>query len=120
MFIYHTSCVGIKDLDSVEAWVCADCKASPKTVKALKARVETLIQTTAKRFKTAEALSEKMGNKFDNLNGRLTFLSNQNKNSNHSCTSSLSDIHQDMIKFRSEIDKNPIPFCQRARLLLIT
>ena len=84
---YHTKCVGIKNINSVDAWVCADCRALPKIVKILKTQVATLINTV-------ETLSEKIENKFENLNDRLTTLSNQNKSSSQSCTSSLSDIHQ--------------------------
>ena len=117
---YHTHCVGIKDLDGVEAWVCADCRASPKTVKFLKGQCEALLQTTEKMYITVETLTEKIDRKFDHLNDRLTTLSNQNKSSSQSCTSSLTDIHHDMKTFRTEIDKkNQIPYYQRANSLLI-
>ena len=45
---YHTNCVGIKDLHGVEAWVCAGCRALPKTVKLLKGQCETILQATEK------------------------------------------------------------------------
>ena len=35
----HTVCVGIRDLDDIDAWVCADCKALLKTVKGLRNQV---------------------------------------------------------------------------------
>ena len=100
-------------------WVCADCRALPKTVKFLKGQCEALLQTTEKMYKTVETLTEKNDRKFDNLNDRLTTLSNQNKSSSQSCTSSLTDIHHDMKTFRTEINKNQILCYQRANSLLI-
>ena len=46
-----------------------------------------------------------MDNKFENLNDRLTVISNQNKSSNQACTSSLSDIHQEVTNLKTEMDK---------------
>ena len=115
---YHTNCVGIKDLDGVEAWVCADCRALPKTVKFLKGQCEALLQTTEKMYKTVEMLTEKIDRKFDNLNDRLTTLSNQNKSSSQSCTSSLTDIHHDMKTFRTEIDKKSNSLLSKSQLII--
>ena len=76
---YHTNCVGIDDLDCVEAWVCADCQTLPRTVKSLKIQMETLFETQANFFKAFTVFSEKMDKKFENLNDRLTVISSQNK-----------------------------------------
>ena len=94
--------------------LCADCKALPKTVKGLREQVETLVQTTSDILKTFETFSKSMEHKFDNLNDRLTGLSNQNKSSKEVCTSSLTDINKDITNLRSEMDKNPMPFYQKA------
>ena len=64
---YHTNRVGIKDLDTVDTWVCADCKALPKTGKVLMAQVETLNPTTSNIFKTFETFSKNKDKKFDYL-----------------------------------------------------
>ena len=108
---YHTKCVGIKNINSVDAWVCADCRALPKIVKILKTQVATLINTV-------ETLSEKIENKFENLNDRLTTLSNQNKSSSQSCTSSLSDIHQEIQSFRNEMDKKSNTLISKNQLII--
>ena len=102
---YHSNCVGIDDLDCVEVWVCADCQTLPRTYKSLKIQMETLFKTQANLFKAFTVFSEKMDNKFENLNDRLTVISNQNKNYNQSCTSSLSNIHQEVTNLKTEMDK---------------
>ena len=114
----HTLCVGIKDLDDVDAWVCADCKELPKTVKYLKSQVETLVQTTSNIFRTFEAFSKNMEHKFENLNDRLTGLSNQNKKSNETCTSSLIDINTDINTLRSEMDKKSNAILSKSQSML--
>ena len=114
----HTVCVGIRDLDDVDAWVCADCKALPKTVKGLKEQVETLVQTTSDILKTFETFSKSMEHKFDNINDRLTGLSNQNKSSKEVCTSSLTDINKDITNLRSEMDKKSNAILSKSQCIL--
>ena len=114
----HTVCVGIRDLDDVDAWVCADCKALPKTVKGLREQVETLVQTTSDILKTFETFSKSMEHKFDNLNDRLTGLSNQNKSSKEVCTSSLTDINKDITNLRSEMDKKSNAILSKSQCIL--
>ena len=65
-----------------------------------------------------ETLTEKNDRKFDNLNDRLTTLSNQNKSSSQSCTSSLTDIHHDMKTFRTEIDKKSNSLLSKSQLII--
>lgn len=105
MVWFHSNCVGISDIDVVGAWVCASCRLLPKTVTTMKLQMETLLDTTMKIFDTFTSFSIKMENKFENLNDRLTVVSNQNKCLDQASTSSLSDIRQDINTLKTEMDR---------------
>ena len=51
------------------------------------------------------SLSENVDIKFQNLNDRITCLSNQNKLSEQFSTSSVSELHQEMKSFKIDLDK---------------
>ena len=48
---FHTECVGISDIDSVGAWVCADCRLLPRTVQVLETQMQIMIKSTEKILK---------------------------------------------------------------------
>ena len=50
MVWFHNECVGIPDLESVGAWVCADGKMLPRTVQVLETKTETLLKSTEKNI----------------------------------------------------------------------
>ena len=102
---FHTECVGISDLASVGAWVCADCRMLPRTVQVLETKMETLLKSTEKIFVTINSLAMTFDNKFQNLNDKITSLSNQNKLSEQSSTSSLSELRQEVVALKTDIDK---------------
>ena len=102
---FHTNCVGISDLALVGAWVCADCRVLPRTVQVLETKMETLLKSTEKIFETINSLAMTFDNKFQNLNDKITSLSNQNKLSEQSSTSSLSELRQEVEALKIDIDK---------------
>ena len=105
MVWFHTECVGISDLDSIGAWVCADCRMLPRTVQVLETKMETLLKSTEKIFENINSLAVTFENKFQNLNDRITGLSNQHKQSEQSSTSSLSDLRQEVESLKTDINK---------------
>lgn len=115
---FHVVCVGINDLDSVGAWVCAESEALPKRMKLLQTQMKTVMETTTNIFKTFESFSLKMQNQFENLNDRLTAISNQTKESDQSCTASLSYIHQDMTKLKTDMDKKSDAILSKTQCIL--
>ena len=76
---YHPNCVGINNIDDVGAWVCARRRLLPKTVNQLKSQMTTVLDSIHKIITCISELTEKMENKFDNFNDRLTVISNQYK-----------------------------------------
>ena len=50
MVWFHTECVGISDIDSVGALVCADCRMLPRTVQVLETKMEILLKSTEKNI----------------------------------------------------------------------
>ena len=105
MVWFHTECVGISDLDSIGAWGCADCRMLPRTVQVLETKMETFLKSTEKIFENINSLAVTFENKFQNLNDRITGLSNQHKQSEQSSTSSLSDLRQEVESLKTDINK---------------
>ena len=101
---FHTPCVGISDVDAVGAWTCAGCRKLPETVNKMKSDIDTLLGTTSTILKIFKSFSEKIDNKFENLNDRLTAIANQNKCYDESSTSSMTDIRQDLKTIKSEVE----------------
>ena len=102
----HTICVGIEDIDSIGAWVCADCRLLPNHANLLERQIKTLLETTSQIYTIVTSLLEKKNDtEFDHLYSRITDLSNQIKQTDQSSTSSISEIKQDVTHLRTEIDK---------------
>ena len=51
------------------------------------------------------SLAENFENKFQYLNDRITSLSNQNKRTEQSSISSFSELHQEVVSLKSDLDK---------------
>ena len=51
------------------------------------------------------SLAENFKNKFQYLNDRITNLSNQNKRTEQSSISSFSELHQEVVSLKSDLDK---------------
>ena len=61
---FHTACVGTSDVDGVGAWVCADCRIMPETIKLMKSQINTLLETTTSLMKTFGNFAEKLDREF--------------------------------------------------------
>ena len=84
MVWFHTECVEI----SVGAWVCADCRMLPRTVRVLETKIDSLLKSTERILETINSLAVTFDNKFQIVNDRITSLANQNKQSEQASTSS--------------------------------
>ena len=100
---YYPKCVGIKNIDDIGAWVCAGCRRLPKTVHCLKLQMATLLDNTQKMVTCIRELSERMENKLENLNDRLTAISNKKKHEQQSSTDALSLINNELSSLNSEL-----------------
>lgn len=114
---FHTDCVGISDMDSVGAWVCADCRKLPETVKIMKSQIEILLDSTMSISENINSFSKNLENKFENLNDRLTVISNQQKRSDLANTSSFSDIRQDITSLKTDVDKKTNSILSKSQSL---
>ena len=65
--------------------------------------IDTLLDTTSTILKIFKSFSEKVDNKFENLNDRLTAIANQNKCYDEFSTSSMTDKHQNLKTIKSEV-----------------
>ena len=101
---FHAACMEIIDIDNVGAWVCTECRKLPLTVSMMKLQLENLLSTTSTIVNQIKSLSNKFENKMEQLDDRLTALSNQQKCSDKTCTDSLSDIREDIGTIKEEVD----------------
>ena len=118
---FHTVCVGISDDDAVGAWTCAGCRKLPEMVKEMKTQLGTLLQTTNDNeyiMNTFKTFTEKVDKKFENLNDRITAVVNQNKRSDETSTSSMTDIRQDIKTLSTCIDKKTNTVLSKTQTIL--
>ena len=69
-------------------------------------------------MKIIKSFSEKVGNKFENLNDRLTAIANQNKCYDESSTSSMTDIRQDLKTIKYEVELKTGTILSRSQSIL--
>ena len=72
MVWFHTTYVGINDVDGVGAWVCAGCRVMPETVKQMSSQINTLLETITILMKTYTNFSTKIDKKFERINDGIT------------------------------------------------
>ena len=101
---FHAACMEIIYIDNVGAWVCTECRKLPLTVSMMKLQLENLLSTTSTIVNQIKSLSNKFENKMEQLDDRLTTLSNQQKCSDKTCTDSLSDIREDIGTIKEDVD----------------
>ena len=118
MVWFHTVCVGISDDDAVGAWTCAGCRKLPEMVKEMKTQLGTLLQTTNDIMNTFKTFTENVDKKFENLNDRITAVVNQNKRSDETSTSSMTDIRQDIKTLSTCIDKKTNTVLSKTQTIL--
>ena len=73
--------------------------------RSLKQKWRPYLNRQKKIFETINSLAMTFDNKFQNLNDKITSLSNQNKLSEQSSTSSLSELRQKVVALKTDIDK---------------
>ena len=78
----------------------------------------TLLDNTQKMVNCISELSERMENKFENLNDRLTAISNQKKHEQQSSTDALSLINNELSSLKSELQSKTGTNCLKHSLFL--
>ena len=115
---FHTLCVEISDINSVGAWVCADCRVMPETIKLMKSQINTLLETTTSLMKTFGSLSEKLDQEFGKLNDRITAVANKSKCSNQSSTQSMAELRQDIDALKTNVDKKTEAILSKSQCII--
>ena len=75
----------------------------------------TLLDNTQKMVTCISELSERMENKFENLNDRLTAISNQKKHEQQSSTDALSLINNELSSLKSELQSKTGTIVSKTR-----
>ena len=115
---FHAACMEIIDIDNVGAWVCTECRKLPLTVSMMKLQLENLLSTTSTIVTQIKSLSNKFENKMEQLDDRLTALSNQQKCSDKTCTDSLSDIREDIGTIKEDVDAKTSSILSKSQTII--
>ena len=118
MVWFHTACVGIVDIDEVGAWTCVVCRKLPENVTAMKSQINSLLENTNTILKLFKSFTQKVDDKFENLNDRLTAIANQNKCYKESSISSMSDIRQDLTSLQNDVETKSGAILSRSQCIL--
>ena len=118
MVWFHTACVGIVDIDEVGAWTCVVCRKLPENVTEMKSQINSLLENTNTILKLFKSFTQKVDDKFENLNDRLTAIANQNKCYNESSTSSMSDIRQNLTSLQNDVETKSGAILSRSQCIL--